>query len=81
LDISAALYYHPLFWLFPPFLFLYIHRHAFRLPLKEKVWSVALVTVLILMVGLYVFRLINGSDVVYIDPERGTLFKIFDAIK
>ena len=76
LDIASALYYHPLFWLFPPFIFLYIHRRPFRLPFSVRVWNIALAAVTLLMLALYIFRLVNGSEVVYIDPERGIFFKL-----
>jgi len=81
LDIASALYYHPLFWLFPPFVFLYIHRRPFRLPFKSKVWNVALGGVIGLMLIQYIVRLAIGSDVVYIDVERGLLYRfILNAI-
>ena len=81
LDMVSALHYHPLFWLFPPYIFLYMHRRAFRLPFRERVWHVGLTVVCVLMIVQYAVRLFTGSDVVYIDPQRGYLFKLFDAIR
>lgn len=76
LDFGAAFYYHPLFWLVAPTIVLFLFRKPLRIPLSSKWWTVIGITVAFLMVAQFIIRLCLGSDVVYIDPTRGYLYKI-----
>lgn len=75
---ALALYYHPLVWLPPIALALYLFRA--RLPrwaVKDGLWTAGL-----LFCGVYLFRLLTGCapEVVAFAPEKGLLCRLGMAV-
>ena len=73
LDLSAAFYYHPLFWLPVPGALLLLFQR--RLPKRLFQWGLALVCALFLVV--YFARLLSPDNtVVAFEPSQGLLFRL-----
>ena len=71
LDLSAALHYHPVSPALPVFLILLI---LFKVKNMKKATTVLLVVFALVMLGVYVWRLIDGgSGVVVCDPQNGLI--------
>ncbi len=67
-DLSAAIQFHPLFWLPVPAAVLYCLRK--RLP--EKVWPASLWVIIALGLGVYLLRMLDPADnIVVFHPEEG----------
>lgn len=72
LDFLRAAEYHPLVFLLPVVAAVYFVRK--KIPGKLLVFLG--VTALLLMLVTYVYRLSTGSDIVYIDFEKGMVYKM-----
>lgn len=71
LDLSAALHYHPACILLPVFAALLI---LFKVKGMKRATTALLIVFVTLMLGLYVWRLMGGSDgVVICDPQNGLI--------
>ena len=76
LDFATAFNMHPLIFIMPVVALLFIFRK--KLPPKLRIALTVLFC--ILMSVIYLWRLINGSDIVYIDTSRGFISKILEII-
>ena len=76
LDFANAYHMHPLIFIMPIVALIYI----FRKKLPEKLYIGLAVVFFTLMAVTYIYRLFNGSDVVYIDTSRGFISKIIQLI-
>lgn len=72
LDFSLALQMHPLVFLLPVAGLVYLLRK--RIP--RKVLVILCVAALIIMLATYIYRMANGSEIVYADFERGVIHKM-----
>jgi len=61
LNWSAAFQYHPLFFLVLPLLIYIPHKRLFKNRLNDKVEAALFFLIVILFLGVYSFRLWNGS--------------------
>lgn len=77
LDIRGAIHYHPLFFLVPLMLLLYLFDFYINPRLVKGLWAVIIVIFLIT----YLFRLfLSQNDVVEIDISRGFMLKLYQLI-
>lgn len=76
LDFATAFHMHPLIFIMPIVAIIFLLRD--KLPPRLRALLVILFCVL--MGGVYLWRLFNGSDIVYIDTSRGFLNKLFEYI-
>ena len=74
LDFALAFKMHPMIFIMP-FVALVI---LFRKKIPKKVLNGLFIIGAVLMVGTYVYRLIAGSDVIYVTPENGFIYKIIN---
>ncbi len=77
LDFAAALHYHPCIFIMPVAAVIFIMKKK----INPTVVRVLLILFILILFIIYLYRLINGSDVVYIDFERGIIYKILESIK
>ena len=75
-DFTTAFHMHPLIFIMPIVALIYISRN--KIPPKIRI-ALAVVFFLLMAVT-YVIRLLNGSDVVYIDTSRGFISEIIEFI-
>ena len=76
LDFKAAVHMHPLIVIMPIVAVIYLFKNK----IPKWLLNTLAVVFIALMVAVYLYRLLNGSDVVYINPERGLFSKIFNYI-
>lgn len=76
LDFPTAFNMHPLIFIMPVAVLIYI----FREKIPKKLYTALIIAFFSLMAVTYILRLISGSDVVYIDPQRGFISKIIQLI-
>ena len=78
LDLHAALHYHPLVWLLPVALGVYL----FRARLPKWVVKYAPAALCTLFCTVYLIRMVSGSapDVVVFAPENGLLYRLWAAL-
>ena len=74
LDFATAFKMHPMIFIMP-FVALVI---LFRKKIPKKVLNGLFIIGAVLMAGTYIFRLIAGSDVIYVNPESGFIYKIIN---
>lgn len=79
LDFQAAFHYHPLFWLPPVALIVYLARSR----LSPRWQKAALWTGCALLIAAYVLRLLTQSapDVVAWTPQEGVVFRLLSRLK
>ncbi len=77
LDFTAALHYHPAIFIMPLAAVIFIMRKK----INPTAIRVLLVLFILILLVIYIYRLLNGSDVVYVDFERGIIYKILESIK
>ncbi len=73
LDFSTALEMHPLVFLLPVAVIIYLFRR--RIP--KKAMTALCISALVLLTAVYIVRLNGQSNVVYADFESGLIYKIF----
>lgn len=71
LDFPSALHYHPLVFLLP-FAALFL---LFQKKIPRRLFYAAWAGCIAAFLGVYLFRLLSGSQVVYARPEEGVLFR------
>lgn len=76
LDFRQAFYYYPLVFLVPLVFVLYLLRKHF----SKKFKTVLCAALLAAMLLLYLYRMINGSEVVYFKPSSGAVYKLIKKI-
>lgn len=64
---------HPLVFLLPVAAAVYFLRH--RIP--KKLLALFCVAALLLMLTVYIIRLTQGSEIVFIDFEKGLFYRLF----
>ena len=73
LDFSTALEMHPLVFLLPVAVIIYLFRR--RIP--KKAMTALCISALVLLTAVYIVRLNGQGNVVYADFESGLIYKIF----
>ncbi len=73
-DFYSAWCYHPLIYLMPFVVLLYL----FRKKIDKKLLKAAFITVFVLFVVVYVIRAVSGDPIVQMDFKSGILFKNFN---
>ncbi|MDD7794735.1 DUF2752 domain-containing protein [Clostridium sp. 'White wine YQ'] len=77
LDLNGAFYYHPLFFL-PP---IYVLLFLFRDRISHKMFVTLVVIGVVLFITIYIFRLINPDHIVIdINIKNGFIYKIINFI-
>lgn len=76
-DFVAAFYNHPMIYLMPFFLLALILQKY--IPQKHK--KIILGFFIVLMLSVYFIRLFIGSEIVYINLDKGYLFQLLKNIK
>lgn len=77
LDFQKAFYFHPLFWLPPVFVVVFL----FKKHIKKRIYHIFLFTIILLCAIVYLYRLIMGNgDIVTFHPENNLLFRIIRKI-
>jgi hypothetical protein len=76
LDFSLAFHMHPLIFIMPIVALIII----FRKKIPKNVMITLCVIGAVLMIGTYIYRIVTGSDVIYIEPENGFFYKIITYI-
>ena len=76
LDFALAFKMHPMIFVMPIAALVIL----FRKKIPKKVLNGFWVTVAVLMAVIYVYRLIAGSDVIYVNPESGYIYQIIKNI-
>ncbi len=77
LDFEAAFYYHPAIFIMPLAAVIFIMKKK----INPTVVRVLLILFILILLVIYLYRLINGSDVVYIDFEKGVIYKILENMR
>lgn len=75
LDFKEAFYYHPLWCLVPPAALLLILTAN-----KKRAFNLCIGLTCILLISVYLFRILSGSDIVYFRPKDGFLYKLYSQI-
>lgn len=76
LDFSAAAFYHPLVFLLPLALPVWLLRKR----LSPRFLTVLAIVVAALFLIVYLFRLFSGSPIVYARPEEGAILRFLKAV-
>ncbi len=77
LDFEAAVHYHPAVFIMPIAALIFIMKKK----INPTVVRVLLILFILILLVIYLYRLINGSDVVYIHFEKGLIYKILEIIR
>ena len=75
-DFLTALQMHPLIYIMPISVILFLLRKK----LPEKLKNILLAVFCIAFVGVYFFRLFSGSEIVYIDLKSGFIYQCIEYI-
>ena len=76
-DFLSALQMHPLIYIMPIAIVLFLLRKK----LPEKLKNILVAVFCIAFVGVYFFRLFSGSEIVYIDLKSGFIYQCVEYIK
>ena len=77
-DVPMAIYYHPLVFILPVIAFLFVMKDK----MNSTIVNAILVLIIIAFIVTYYIRLIDiNNDVVYIDLEKGFLFRLLNKLK
>lgn len=77
LDISKAFYYHPLFWMVPLFIIVWI----FHKKIPRNIIALLIGIVCVLFFGVYLYRMIYGDgQIVYLDIKHSLLGNVIDFV-
>lgn len=75
LNLSEAIYYHPLFFLPPIFLLVYIRREK----IGENIYHTVLFLMVFAFLAVYLYRMLdNDGTVLVCKPEEGFLFRLIN---
>ena len=77
LDFKEAFHYHPGVFLMP----FAVTGYILRKKIPKKILNIFTVLFCLIFIVIYIYRLYVGSDVIYIDFERGLIYKFIDYIK
>lgn len=72
LDIKEAFYYHPAFWL-PPFVLIILHLKYNKNKKIMKYYHGIMISVIVVFVTVYFFRILWPNDIVVFQPENNIL--------
>ncbi len=72
LDFALAFKMHPMIYIMPVAALVILLRKK----IPKKILTALFIIGVILMVGTYFYRLVTGSDIIYINPESGLIYKI-----
>ncbi len=72
LDFQLAFESHPLVFLLPVAVAVYFLRKK----IPKKLRNALGIAALLLMLAVFVYRLCSGSDIVYVDFEKGVIYKM-----
>lgn len=81
LDLKGAFHAHPLFPVVVVLAAGYLLEKTGRIRLAEKRRNGILITVCVLFIAVYLFRLWQGSDIVRICPEEGLVFRLIEVLQ
>lgn len=76
-DFAAAFSYHPLVFCLPVAALILV----FRKHLPAKLLTVLIWVFMAVLLIVYIYRIISGSETVYIDFSSGIIYKIFSYFK
>jgi len=77
-DLKSAFFYHPLFWVVPLAVLVFMMRNR----INEKTQNVLYWAICVLMLTVWVARMINPNDgIVVFEPEQGIIVKFLRSIK
>lgn len=72
LDFSKAFYYHPLFFLPPIFLVIYVKRAS----MKKSIYNMFLFLFISIFLVVYLYRMFNAEKTILVcRPEEGLIFR------
>lgn len=77
LDFKNAFYMHPFIFLMPVCLVVFLKRNK----MPKKIYNSLIIVFIVGMTGLYLYRLLSGSEIVYADIENGLIYKIIEYVK
>lgn len=72
LNFSKAFYFHPMVYMLPVVLILYLLRKKLS-PGAVKGFSIS---ILVMLIAVYLIRLVGNSDIVYCRFEEGLIYKL-----
>lgn len=75
-DFAAAFHFHPLIWLPPAAVLVYL----FRRHIPKKALTALGISALGLMLTVYLVRMLSGSEIVYFNPQNGAVARLFKYI-
>ena len=76
-DISSAFYYHPLFWLPPVMLLIFVNKNRININIYKVIMSAGI----ILFIIIYLCRMIAGNNnIVVFEPQNNIIIKIIKNI-
>ena len=61
LDFAQAFYYHPVFFVGVPFLWILCHESLFKKPWQKVLWWVLTVLMVALLLGTYIVRIVTAG--------------------
>ena len=76
LDLRTAFEYHPLFWLPPVALIIFVLKGK----IPPKMYKLLLFTIVLLFGIIYLYRMIGGDQIVIFEPKEGIFFRITEFI-
>ncbi len=77
LDAASAVYYHPLVFLMPAVLIVWLLRK--RIP--KHVYYALFIAAGAAFLAVYAYRLASGGEVVYAHPQEGLIFRLWELWK
>jgi len=73
LDFAGAFQYHPLFWILPVGIALFLYWNK----IPKKIQKILLAAACILFLAVYIWRMLDPSDtIVVFHPENGAIFSL-----
>ena len=76
LDFQQAFYYHPAVFVLPIAIIVFFLRKK----IPKKIFNLLGAISILILAGIYIYRLCSGSDIVFIDFESGLVYKIIKYI-
>ena len=69
-NINEAFMYHPLFWMVPIFVLIYIYRDK----IPSKIFKIIVAVYIIVFIVCYIIRMLNPNDLVVICDLKQSIF-------